>query len=311
MNAKKSLILGLAAFFFIALVFSSGCSEAEAEPTTGQTFVGGSQGLVMAFLQNQPPSQVFQDNPFNVAVQIENKGETDVSKENIKISVEGINPASFDDPSTELNITSDLTGVKYTAGTIIQGGKAFESFSDEFTYTAPIPSGSLAFNLRGKMCYKYATSGISKICLGRNIFTQTTGTQSCQPSGTKTVESSAAPIKISSVEQAPSGTGFTFIIKLANVGGGEVYDRGQLSKCDSGSLSFSDIDKVYVEEVSIGGVAIASCSDKIVRIDTPIICTVGQDLIAEGGAYEDFLQLSLKYGYSQTVPLALTVSSIG
>ena len=79
------------------------CRPGEKKAVTIETpFVGGTQGLLMEYQDFR--TEVFDGggDPFEVIIKLENKGETLVPKDNVRIQLSGINPAEFNKAEADL-----------------------------------------------------------------------------------------------------------------------------------------------------------------------------------------------------------------
>ena len=91
---KRYVVLFLLAVSLAVLI--SGCGEKEEEFLI-EAFIGGSQGMVIEFLENAPPAEVFDlESPFDVSIKLENIGEWDIENpEDVTVTISGIDPVDF------------------------------------------------------------------------------------------------------------------------------------------------------------------------------------------------------------------------
>ena len=233
--------------FFITLIFVSGCigGEEEKEETF---FVGGSSGLELSLVGGAPPDKIYQNNPFNIELMLENKGEADIRAEDVTIvfnnaGVLGINAVQTnkEDITKRLKVEDDF----------IKGGHEFIMWNDA-RYTGSISPLPISI----EACYPYATQGIASLCI-----TQGRESSICETIGARETESSGAPVKITSVEQLP-GTYMSgsknFIanveIRFKNTGSGEIYSTKSTS-CTTKTSALKDI--AILEEIKIGSKTIS------------------------------------------------------
>src|SRR3989338_9546291 len=98
---KKYLVaISLIGLFFFAV----GCNEQTTDSKDETPFVGGTAGLLIDFVEDSPPAEVTDGGnfPFDVVVKLENPGERAIAKENVKVTISGIDPSDFDKTLADL-----------------------------------------------------------------------------------------------------------------------------------------------------------------------------------------------------------------
>jgi hypothetical protein len=160
--------------------------------------------------------------------------------------------------------------------------------------------------------YAYTSKAVAAACVKESIYQQTiSGKEICTLTGSKTAETSGAPVKVTSIEELPTG----FNIKVKNVGGGYTfkYSVGAFPQNESGINPFNEKDRVIVSSVKLGNTTITTgCSPQdlfLVNNEAQFFCraTLG------GAAAEAVEQLviELNYGYVSTASTTFTVLSTG
>lgn len=206
---KKILLIIMVA----ALLTITACGEGETVNTGATGFVGGTQGIQMKFMTNTPPAMVEGAGieSFDVIVELENKGEYEVLKEDITVKLEGFSATAFNTTNEALtqNPEDDLFAVRKNAdGTIISSPPIpamFENLNYQDTVMANMP-----FTIRAKACYGYETTALSNICVKENFNDDRPG-DICAVMGTKTVSNSGAPVQVTHIRQSPVGRDKTTI----------------------------------------------------------------------------------------------------
>ena len=86
--------LTLLLFLTLALTFLSGCGSQKSDV---DPFVGGTNGLLINFVEGAPPQTVFDDgqSPFQVIVHLENDGEYTIPRDKVRVTLLGFNPVDF------------------------------------------------------------------------------------------------------------------------------------------------------------------------------------------------------------------------
>jgi len=311
MNKKIILIL----VSFLLLVGGQQCAE---EVTIGTAFVGGSQGLILDFIESAPPDEVFDQGktPFSVNVKVENKGEWDVDKDDATITISGINPVVFGKQPADLskNLNVDLQGIeKDVQGNIIPGTITYRDFSG-FNYADSI-TGSVDLTIKADVCYEYGTNINSKLCILKDLLGRATGTTSpvCIVNEAKAVENSGAPVEVTELKERAVESNkimFTFIVQ--HVGSGYISELN--SDCDS---SLAKKDRVGVS-VDTGISGDLSCTfDDGTGSEGIITLYGGQRLVTctqtktDNADYEQLIKIKLEYDYQDSITKALKVSHTG
>lgn len=321
--------------FFVAIIAISGCTgnTKSNQIIKNAAFVGGTEGLKISLMPSQPPSQVYSEQPFQIAVQVENKGEgslTKVTSSGIPsgpvpflipglstgtatasqyiygyISLAGINVDSFQTQQTK-SLTDNLQPVKKIGTSVIPGGMTQEVFSA----VAPIIEGSQAqYPLRVSVLYGYTSAAVAAVCLKESIYQQTvSGTEICKLTGIKTVEASGAPVKVTSVEELPTG----FSIKVKNVGTGYPFkiNTTEFQKTEGKINPYSEKDRVNVSSVKLGDTTL-DCSPQelfLVNNEAQFFCSA---TLSVGSEYVTQLVITLNYGYSATTSTTLNILKAG
>jgi hypothetical protein len=320
MNMDKKYAV-LLVIFFAAMIAVSGCTSntKTKQITTQAAFLGGTDGLKVSLLPGQPPSQLYSEQQFQIAVQVENKGEGDLVAVNPTpqgpgpgpipglaygyISLAGIDVNSFQTNQT-LQLTEQLTPAKKIGTTPIPGGQTQIIFSA----VAPNIFAQLQYPLSISALYAYTSKAVAAACVKQNVYQQIiSGKEICKITETKTVETSGAPVKVTSVDELPTG----FSIKIKNVGGGYAfrYSVGEFPQTESGINPFSDKDRVMIGSVMLGSTELkAGCSPQELYLpdgDAQFFCKA--NLTAEAEAVEQ-LVIDLNYGYVSTTSTTFTVT---
>lgn len=227
-------------------------------------FVGGTQGLLMSFVENAPPPFIYDNGgmPFSVIVQLTNSGEAavgvgatsfDPSFDNTNqfgvVRVVGISPTQYaGQPGVNLETLKTfeeadilLDGAKRIVdGTIIAG--TTDQISLEGYNYKPDLVGDDDATIRAELCYDYSTKARAKICIKSDTLENVQDSTICTLSGLKDVQNSGAPVQVTSVTESPLGKNklqVTFVIE--NVGGGIIFRKVEESV---GSMTLDDVCNV-------------------------------------------------------------------
>jgi hypothetical protein len=261
-------------------VFLAGCSEDEPSFGKEKTFLGGTKGLEIEFMNGEPPEEVYDggDFPFSITLKINNKGEYDVPEEDVLVSIQGFDAEEFgltlDD--LEKNPDEDITGygINPDTGEPIEPPEYYVTFSD-LNYQGTL-SGNHQFPAVANVCYRYLTKATTDLCIKENLL-DTQDTSVCTVSGKRSYENSGAPVQITDVEEFTAGSSavrFSFRVKHIDNNGNIYSKTGDL--CDK---ALANKNKVYVE-VDTGMEGTLKCSGLSDGDSGEIILTDGERMIS-------------------------------
>ncbi|HKZ50114.1 MAG TPA: hypothetical protein VJ110_03880 [Candidatus Nanoarchaeia archaeon] len=319
---------------FIALIVaSSGClgKPKESKLPSDAAFVGGTSGVGIEFLPDQPPSVVFASQPFQISVKVENKGEgylrdlrtlpstisTTPTADAVYgyVSIAGVDPARFGLQEVQ-ELRDFLTPVTKIGADLIPGGQT----QLVFPATAPSITGAAAtFPLQVIILYSYTSEAVAGVCLKENLYQQTlSGTEICKLTGTKPVESAGAPVKVTSVDELPTG----FNIRIKNTGGGYPFifragDPSTFPQTEGKIDRFNQRDRVRIASVILGETELR-CSPPddpvhggkslfLVNNEASFFCPA---TLGVGREFVDQLTINLEYGYVERAVTEIEVQSI-
>lgn len=226
---NKKCVFALLICFVLIL---SACGKRSGAATGGAPrtpFIGGTSGITITFLKDNPPPEVTDEESFAFQgiVRLKNDGEFKVPKNDIKVNLVGFDPSDFGqtfDDLKDVEPTDDLDSKKRDAeGNIIDGTESYASFpksGSDFIPTKFI--GNIPFTFRADVCYNYETQSLSKLCILRDMI-NVRDDSICRPTGVGTtgrqVYSSSAPVQITNFRQSVVGKdkiSFSFDVILSS-----------------------------------------------------------------------------------------------
>lgn len=301
----------------VVLVFLAACQGTGEGPLELQSpFIGGSTGLGIAFQDLR--KEVFDGgrDPFDVVVRLENKGESPIRKEDVRVRLTGVNPAEFSKLEENLVKSPDddvLESRKDAEGNVLLAPPAFVEF-EGLNRFAPIAGASVAFPLRAEVCYKYQSNAVSKLCVLSNVLNPAPESI-CRVDEDKPVFSSGAPLQVVNAKEsarAKDKVGFSFEVRQA--GTGQVFERG--SKCDR-TLRKNE-NRVYVTVDSrmsgLSCTGLESSGSKaqgfVTLFDGVKLVTCTQPISTKSD-FEQLVGISAEYDYEEFVQTELVVKSSG
>ncbi len=193
--------------------------------------------LVMAFVEDAPPSELNTGSAYPIYVDVKNLGGFDIPEGAAHFYLSGIGD-NLNNVETHVQNTNFLS--KKTS--IQEGGEERISFATEAEpwKTLPAPFDLI---MRLDSCYSYATVTQTSTCIGE-------GGAVCSIEGEKikTGDNSAAPIQITSLTESIQGNKLYITFRIENKGTGEVY----LPTTDCDRLQQQDInEKLKQNQVEI------------------------------------------------------------
>ena len=300
---KKSALVFVLVVLLSCTQFNQGTEKKE--PTTG--YRTGSQGLLLTFLPNLPPPRVFDRDPFNVVIQVENIGTGRVGNGLDRLYISGF------DHNIITGIGTDGLPLPLLEGRtqyINRGGVDALTFKGTTRSLTEKRVDKYQPMILATTCYNYETVASAQVCIDPDPYAPTSTARVCTPTAVGT-GSQGAPVAVTNVlvNAAPGRTRFT--INIQNVGGGSVFRNGNqyLAKCSqyNPGLAFDELDFVQVSDIIISGSSIkSSCKPLDASGHLRLTSGNGQifcELDAPQGQtpYLTPLNIVLKYGYRQTI----------
>lgn len=287
-------------FAVIGLFLLMGCKgEKKAAPSV--TFIGGTDSIEFDFLEGAPPAEVYDGGvfPFEVSLNVENKGEYDVAKDDLTITLLGFYPPEFNNPVVSKNADEDLNAAYIDSeGNTIPGAVAYVTFPD-FNFLGSL-SANNEYTIRADICYKYGTYAQADLCILDDL-TALEG-KVCAVNENKAVASSSAPIKIENLKENVAGSDkITFSFDITHRGTGAISKLG--SSCDS---KVANKNKVLIsvdtelEGLSCSGLEGGEATTGYVTLyggKRLIRCT--QDVSALSGDFIKKVNIELTYDYKE------------
>ncbi|MBI2655525.1 hypothetical protein HYX06_03830 [Candidatus Woesearchaeota archaeon] len=354
-NSKKIFISAI----LIVMLLSAACSvknpfssKDSAKKTKTEELRTGTDGLKIRFLPNNPPPTIFVgssgnlQNKIDIAVEIVNRGVYPQPEERQpitgKLYLSGydkniIEFASGQQPFFDLSKSTALFGKTLINS---EGGSEVATFSPQVKFES-MRVDKYEPIILATLCYEYKTIAGPSVCIDPDPYPTVKQKKVCEVKNI-ILTSQGAPIAVTKVEEKALSEKTQFMITVKNVGLGDVLrirsDTQQtqgafqapakqsgstIEKCDpfgSSKITKEDIDKVYVEGISIGDKFLdcwpfAESTGKSgkghIRLQNgegSIICELQKDYISTGTAgypggstaYTTPLRIELSYIYKTT-----------
>jgi len=296
----------------LLLLFSFGCSQKTGE--TNVDYRKGTEGIVMNFMEDMPPTQMYDNMPIELVVELRNKGAYPQPNPVTGWAINVINPntkgvgtlylSGFENklitgmpkqihiPELEgknpYNLEGGFNTVSFRGNIINFDSRDIDNYNANFLVTS---------------CYNYETLASETVCIDPEPYSTKQKTRVCTiPPSYSLSGGQGAPVAVTKVEEIVLSNKIQFKIYIKNLGNGKVIDKNRLNIDCPYSLDYTNLDKVYVS----GKVSSYSLScrpnNPIMLINGvgSVICTIPKPAMSKS-AYTTPLQIKLEYGYTSSI----------
>ncbi len=223
-------------FCLVIVLISAGCMQRGADGTVEVIdYHKGTQGLVMNFIKELPPDEIWEGNEFVIGLELRNIGAKKIENGIVKIT-------GFDLEHTEVKEKEKFVSLEGKSPGYPEGDYMIMNF---FEKNKDVPSrGFVGFTVSAE--YEYGTSASSIMCIDPDIFGISKTTDVCEVKPSVFSGGQGAPVAITKIDEriAPLDDGLKigFDIYISNKGNGEIagnvsVDAAKLSeqelKCDT------------------------------------------------------------------------------
>lgn len=311
------------------LIILTGCINLNPKKTTtASSLYKGVKGLEMSFVKNAPPSRIFEQNQFNVIVNVKNKGAYDVGfDKDGKVSDDnGILVLTPESGYVDIKELNEQKGV-VSAGFSVRGRSLSNDVGDEINLYSTLEARELSSLsalhssiIFATICYPYQTKVSTSVCIDPDIYDLGTVKQACDGKDLSFSGGQGAPVAVTNVEvrMAPEGENVKpqFLIHVENKGNGEIVRKEEYeTACQRKISPEQDYFNVVNIEVKLSNKEL-ECEQrdnkKIVILDGKkgiIKCSSGE--IVAKNAYVAPLSITLDYGYTKTISKGFNIEKVG
>ncbi len=226
---KKQMVFIL---FVLSILIIAGCGGGKKPKTPQVGFIGGKEGLVPTLNIISTTQNEVLDNDqeqFQIAIKIQNKGEDTVEANEILTTLTGIDLSAFQikEPNGVLANSDVLEKTRAEAGKILPTSETQMIYEANYKFDEPTNKMQ---DIGANICYKYQTTASADACLRKDVTKPSTEAR-CKIEDQKLVGNSGAPVQVAVVTQRPSAKNkLRFTINIENLGKGEVYNKEFLLK---------------------------------------------------------------------------------
>lgn len=267
----------------------------------------GTQGLLMEFVTNQPPSKLYEGEPVDVMVEVRNKGAYPQSDSGYRFEgmmfITGFDP-TYIQMDTPQPLDSDLFGKdQYNT----EGGYTLMKFTGA---PAILPTGTDTYKitLLATACYRYQTLASATVCIDPKPYARTFSQKVCSIHDVSLSGGQGGPVAVSAVEEEVTTNSIKFRITVKNVGGGRVVDYTRWNT-ECPDFEYQSLDYVDVQAMLSGAMLSCRPQNPIKLIDgtASVICDAAKPP-DEVDAYTTPLQVYIDYGYSDSITRSLEIA---
>jgi hypothetical protein len=326
---------------FASLLLLGGCGSGSFQP---QNYHVGSDGLVLTFIPDMLPSEVYEGMTIPVLMQLANKGASDVNYSNIIFSLKGDDFYVFISQDQQLNVT-DYSGASANArlgaserpiNVNMLHGKSLGYPDGEFldlqstVFFKPIVGlrESPKTQLFASVCYPYETQLGDALCVDANAFNGNKQRQVCSAQ-TLSYTNQGAPVAIVEIENRPSpmrvplqgGRGFAdivqpvFLLHVRNIGRGTVLmpwpkDAAERKAGCALNVASSLLNGVMVN-ATLSGLNLSCSPNPLILQDdegyTRCVLPFSQEMALSAPNYLATFTATLRYLYRESISADISI----
>jgi hypothetical protein len=284
------------ALFFIILLFLAACETGNTnQGTKNIDWRTGTDGIVMSYFQDNPPSEVLSRSKVPVIVRYSNKGAYNVNDLNFYLSGYDTQILSFSAKSQTYGI--DIGGKdQYNTAGSQEAFASWEAPRANMNNLASVDNFKQTITVTA--CYTYETIATPTICVDPNKYE--TMTTRCTFDVKDLGSSQGAPIAVTSVKQRTTDDEIYLEISFENKGKGTPF-LPNTNQCQN--LDYTEVNKIKLQKVSFSnGVTFRECKPSEIRLENNkgyAICSTG--LPSRSSFYETPLLIQLRYKYRENL----------
>jgi len=268
----------------------------------------GTQGVMLEFLKDMPPSEIYEDRYFEAGIKIQNKGAVDILRGMLVIGVEEQQMIS-EGPSDE---RFDLVGKSVYNP---EGSQDILRFKIK---TRPLEPKVEHYptEITATACYPYKTEATALMCIDTDIL-NIVKTKPCTPRMQGFSGGQGAPIAVVSVEPKmlvhadPERVQPEFYIKLQNVGQGNAMMKDRVYDACSGKSLGPEAWNVVELNAYLSDTPLNCRPEKIkLAREARVICTLDEGIDKTKGTYTAPLSIEVNYGYMDRLVKRVEIKKI-
>ncbi|MBN2567135.1 hypothetical protein JXB02_03580 [Candidatus Woesearchaeota archaeon] len=278
----------------------------------------GSRGLMLQFIRNAPPPEIFAGDGTNFQIEVRNVGtypspESGSSLDG-KIVVGGFDSTAFSN-SIRNGDSQSLPGNILIGKSQFnpEGSYAIVSFPTSGVATVDVPQNLNYYDpwIIASACYHYTTTAGANVCIDPDPYTIQRENEVCTVRDVS-LGSQGAPVAITSVEEDVMTNRILFKINIANVGGGTIVGPDYYSECPFNLRNeMIDIVDVHVSSSSLGTASCQPNNGQDLRLlnGRGVLYCYFTAPASTGPAYETPIQIDVDYVYMDSIKTRVKIFS--
>jgi len=297
-------------FLMIVTLFLVGCNRRPSPtPETSQDIYTGTQGLNMKFLENLPPSKIYDTGSLNVLLELENKGTYDLSGSACYIYLSGFDDKIIRGIDKDKQCSSSLEGKSISNP---QGSFNTQEFSTD-TIELPDYLDSLPQKILATACYESQTIASPIVCIDPNYYGISPIERACKVGNVGVSGGQGAPVAVTGVGVEMAGkTKVAFNIRISNLGGGTPLSLQSSVSADCPyNINPKDFNIVHYDVDMVGGTKVRCApeidGDQRVRLVNGVGTLFCSFEVSGDNAYTTPLRIVLDYNYLDSLSKSIEI----
>ena len=289
---KKTLII-----LMLLLMFSFGCTtkkEDGVQTTGGKAFAfTGSNGILVEFDKDAPPSTNFLNEPIEVIIKLTNRGAIALSSGEVKARLKGVAATEIFRPSTKESGNKEELLAAELSPTVSEVQLGPITYSPEKMFSAEYRP-----EIEAEVCFPYSTK------VNANNFWISDKQDDLSKGSISGSDNSDAPVHVSGLEEFKATDKVRFQFTVENVGKGKVVDA-----CFPEEKSEEKVRVNILEPRGVNCETLAGSSGEIKLIEGKKLVRCTTDAPA-GESYQTPLVMELEYNYDIGLSKVITVKNL-
>lgn len=265
----------------------------------------GTAGIELSYLDGMPPREVFENQLFEIGLELHNTGAADIQNGIYNIALNEQFITILDEKMNRFNAKGKSMYSPLGNKERIQIKARANELGGQMT--------SQGTTIIANACYEYATKATIMTCIDTQQLKKET--KVCQVTEYSSASGQGGPVGIVKVEpkilphEDPEKIKPSYTIQIENLGKGQVIESGLIyDACIGRSIGKENYDAVLVDAMLSNQVL--DCQPRTLKLkqkENKILCELNQGINRNAGNYQTPLTIELNYGYMQTQPKTIQI----
>ncbi|MBI2136618.1 hypothetical protein HYU06_06110 [Candidatus Woesearchaeota archaeon] len=273
----------------------------------------GTEGLVIRFMPNLPPAEIYDTASIQIIAEVRNKGTDKI--ETAKFYLSGYDTGIIQN----IDNFKELNNLEPKSEFLPDGGYDTVSFGSFGNIR--VPKGADEYNPRFVLssCYDYKTLATPIVCIDPNKQNPAIKEKGACQMQSVSVGGTGAPVAVDRVSLDSTIDRAFVRIEISNVGKGQVLSNNAIGQKCPYKLGFEDLDEITYS-ITLSGIPPTKCSPDLGKQGKPAIkLGDGRAIITcefpvareNRFAYSTPLQIELNYGYTESIYTDVRIINTG